>query len=725
MDTKWKSRTLLFGLLFLFTFGVSSLLVGLFEGHRYIEKSYFDTDQFYDEYNHFLMLLQQYELNVIPDEEIKKSITVSTEEIEEYRTRNGNLSDQIFNIKDTYDYRIKDAKDSGNQDIADVLISERDKEIEDITKVFNNEEYVIAKIKKEKEESVEDYFNQYKHNIVEFESYQSAYKYFLTNVKTGEVFTNMNIKSLDDFSDKGLLHIHQYNREAGFLSTQDGSVIWNDVEVKKSGLFEGKIGVVDRAGTIVTGQYENYGKQQMFFLIYVALGIISLLVSLYLFKKKSGLHRLFKENWNEMYNKLPIDVKFGLFIASLLATWMSLFIIGDTLHYSGHVYETIVGLFFITVVITLLIVAMVIQGNFLFTRYKDISYITHDWPKSLVYKLYIICKEAFLIKKLGTQFFILLLVVFGLGGITAACIVAPWFVIVLIPIVVVVAPFIFIMIKQLSYFNKIMIATGDIANGNLASDLPVKGKSTLANHSAHINQLRHGVKTSKQEQVKSDRLKTELVTNISHDLRTPLTSIISYTDLLKNPDLVEEDRRAYIDIIDRKADRLKVLIDDLFDVSKMASGNMELEKKEVDIVQLLQQSLAERDDTIQTSGLDFRVQKPDYPIIVTVDGQKIWRVFDNLLGNITKYSLEGTRVYISLRELENQIEIIFKNVTKYELSENVDELFERFKRGDASRNTDGSGLGLAIAKSIIDIHDGSLEIEVDGDLFKVIVKIPK
>jgi len=220
-------------------------------------------------------------------------------------------------------------------------------------------------------------------------------------------------------------------------------------------------------------------------------------------------------------------------------------------------------------------------------------------------------------------------------------------------------------------------------------------------------------------------LKTELITNVSHDLRTPLTSIITYTDLLKSDDLTEEDRHNYVEIIDRKSKRLKVLIDDLFEASKMATGNIELNKSEIELVQLLQQALAEYDEKIEQSQLQFRVTHDDQPIEATVDGQKLWRVFDNLINNILKYSLPNTRVYISVKNRPDVVEIVFKNVSQFELGDSVDELFERFKRGDKSRHTEGSGLGLAIAKSIIDLHEGEMDIGVDGDLFKVTITLNK
>lgn len=268
-----------------------------------------------------------------------------------------------------------------------------------------------------------------------------------------------------------------------------------------------------------------------------------------------------------------------------------------------------------------------------------------------------------------------------------------------------------------------MKETEQMAAGRLSNEIKIQGKSALASHAKNLNDLRDGVRTSISEQAKSERLKTELITNVSHDLRTPLTSIITYTDLLKKPNVTEEERNSYIAILDKKSQRLKTLIEDLFEVSKMASGNIELHKQRVDLNQLLQQALAEHEEDITKSALDFRVNTPDGPLHAYVDGQKWWRVLDNLIVNTLKYALEGTRVYVTLRQHNGEAEFVIKNVTKYEIGENVEELYERFKRADASRHTDGSGLGLAIAQSIVDLHGARMKIEVDGDLFKVTVNV--
>ena len=277
--------------------------------------------------------------------------------------------------------------------------------------------------------------------------------------------------------------------------------------------------------------------------------------------------------------------------------------------------------------------------------------------------------------------------------------------------------------KRMGYLNRVMKQTEDMAAGRLTSAIEVKGKSPIAKHAENLNDLRRGVEQSVKERAKSERLKTELITNVSHDLRTPLTSIITYTDLLKNPDLTEEERQKYVNILDKKSAKLKTLIEDLFEVSKMASGNIEILKQRVDLAQMLQQAVGEHEEDFKAAGLDLRVAIHEQPIYAEVDGQKWWRVVDNLLVNARKYSLEGTRVYVSLQVVSGVAEFAIKNVAKYELGENIEELTERFKRADTSRHTEGSGLGLAIAQSIIDLHGGQLKLEVDGDLFKVTVRV--
>ncbi len=368
-------------------------------------------------------------------------------------------------------------------------------------------------------------------------------------------------------------------------------------------------------------------------------------------------------------------------------------------------------------------------------RIKDWKYIQEEWRKGLLNKagqsakaqfiqIKISLKDAFLKTSTGAQLFIVLTIVFGLGLAALMVILNPDFMVAYMVLLAAIGvPLSMVLIRRIGYFNRIVLQANELAIGKLGPDVQVPGKSVLATLAGNMNVLKQGVTTLQNEQAKSERLKTELITNVSHDLRTPLTSIITYTALLKKEDVSNEDRIAYVEIIDQKSQRLKVLIDDLFEVSKMASGNVELNKEKVDLVQLLQQTLAEYDNMIKESNLQFRLPNMEIPVYAFVDGQKLFRVFDNLIGNVLKYSLENSRVYITIQTSGDHALISFKNVSKYEISENRDELFERFKRGDSSRHTEGSGLGLAIAKSIVDLHEGHLTIDVDGDLFKVAISL--
>jgi signal transduction histidine kinase len=212
---------------------------------------------------------------------------------------------------------------------------------------------------------------------------------------------------------------------------------------------------------------------------------------------------------------------------------------------------------------------------------------------------------------------------------------------------------------------------------------------------------------------------------VSHDLKTPLTSIISYVNLLKELHLDNESAGEYIDVIENKAMRLKVLIDDLFEASKLSSGQMKLDKNPSDVVSLLRQTMGELSYKIEESGIEFKTDLPDSPVILNIDGQKMWRVFDNMLNNILKYSPKGSRAYIDISDAEDKVTIVFKNVSSYSLNFDTNELFERFKRGDAARVTEGSGLGLSIARSIVELHGGKMSLVTDGDLFKIIIELKK
>ncbi|MDU1413094.1 MAG: sensor histidine kinase [Clostridium sp.] len=240
-----------------------------------------------------------------------------------------------------------------------------------------------------------------------------------------------------------------------------------------------------------------------------------------------------------------------------------------------------------------------------------------------------------------------------------------------------------------------------------------------------LERIQSGFKRAVEEEVKSEKMKTELISNVSHDLKTPLTSIITYIDLLKDEKLTKEKRVGYLDTLDRKAERLQYLIEDLFEVSKATSGNITMNIEAVDVVSLMKQTLLELEDNIQGALLNMRNNFPEEKVVLQLDSFRTFRVFENLVSNITKYAMPNTRVYIDIINKNDYVEIILKNMAAEEIKFDVDNISERFVRGDESRNTEGSGLGLAIAKSFVELQGGSLKIEVDGDLFKVIIKFQK
>lgn len=272
-------------------------------------------------------------------------------------------------------------------------------------------------------------------------------------------------------------------------------------------------------------------------------------------------------------------------------------------------------------------------------------------------------------------------------------------------------------------YGQILKTTSTLAEGRL--DIPIEGDAGIfAPVQEELVKIQSGFRKAVEREVKSERMKIDLVTNVSHDLKTPLTAIITYVDLLKNEE-DEEKRREYIGILERKSQRLKVLIEDLFEISKATSRSVTLHFMDLDIIGLLKQVELEYDRDIKAADLHIRWSLPGEKVILKLDSQKAYRVFENLLVNITKYALPHTRVYIDVEETEQEAVIRMKNVSAAELDFDTEEITDRFVRGDASRNTEGSGLGLAIARSFTELMHGTLQISTEADLFRVEIRFPK
>ena len=267
-----------------------------------------------------------------------------------------------------------------------------------------------------------------------------------------------------------------------------------------------------------------------------------------------------------------------------------------------------------------------------------------------------------------------------------------------------------------------------LAAGTLSHQVDTKGMfPALKRHGENLNAIGEGINRAVEERMKSERMKTELITNVSHDLKTPLTSIVNYAGLIAGEDTDNPRIREYSEVLLRQSERLKRLIEDLVEASKAQTGNLDVELSPTDACVFLEQAAGEYESRISGAGMTLCSAHPDHPVTILADGRRLWRVFDNLMNNIVKYGQPGTRVYLTLEDIHDFAVVTFRNVSREPLNLSPDELMERFVRGDASRNsaTEGNGLGLSIAKSLTELQGGALSLSIDGDLFKAVLHFPK
>ena len=283
-----------------------------------------------------------------------------------------------------------------------------------------------------------------------------------------------------------------------------------------------------------------------------------------------------------------------------------------------------------------------------------------------------------------------------------------------------------LMIRQAQGEQRIRDLTQILASGNLDVSMP-NGKHLATEREIldNINHLSDGLQKAVEKSIYDERMKAELITNVSHDIKTPLTSIISYVDLIKRENVDNENVKHYIEILDRKSQRLKQLTEDLVEVSKLTTGNVELERVPIDFGELLRQTIGEFEDRFSIQKLQVIDSIEEQPYMIFADGRRTFRILENLFQNIYKYAMPETRVYIDMKKEAGMIVLAIKNISKAPLNIDASELMERFVRGDSSRSTEGSGLGLSIAQHLVELQDGEFQIYLDGDLFKIVIKFPE
>lgn len=636
------------------------------------------------------------------------------------KENNNNLKKNQDDVEKLYINYINEATKAGDTEKVNLLVDTKNKRLQDLKK--ENEINISNSIKKLVANKDADY-KQIKKSL----SSKEDIKYYIKNKDTKEIHTNLEKSiNIEDYIKENALYSISFPQE---LHSRDYFVSMNNL-FKNSNL-EGYFIVPEKTNgySQIVSNYKYYNSIRQRLLFEGLLLVLSLALSLTIFiiylKNKNEMASIYLNKIIKFLEKIPLDLRVFLFMISLL--FMFVYFNNINFFYKPITSDHVFKLTFIAIMSFYWSINMVSFYRII----KDRDALSNQWKKSILYRMKFTIRKSFENKSTFTNAFLitmftsffgfficLTLVTIGFSGRSSVFL----FILYIVVYLIIYIPY---ALRKITLFDRILEGSEEILSGNLNHTIDEKGSGKLLRLASNINNMKIGFKKSIESQMKSERLKSELITNVSHDLKTPLTSIINYVDLLKREGLSKEEMEGYISILDRKTQRLKTLIEDLFEASKAASGAIELHIEKIDVAALLTQTLAEFDEKIKASSLTFRVKGTNKKIYANLDGKKTWRVFDNLINNALKYSQENTRVYIDLIDSDNKVTLTVKNISSYEMDFNVEEIFERFKRGDKSRNTDGSGLGLAIAKSIVELQGGKLDIEIDGDLFKAIVTFYK
>lgn len=489
---------------------------------------------------------------------------------------------------------------------------------------------------------------------------------------------------------------------------------WQNLELKMA--FAEKLVPTESAWSMYGVVQERFSQQVNTF---IALGVAVLFLAAYLFFRKDK--KLADQKIAQVSGRVWLEVKLVLLLFSfMLFTSFALQIYGRNLYKITALLQFVYYVYILvndlrynkTGVFRHNITYSMIQWYRKRERYKP-------FQKKLVDRFWIL---------LGIELFLLVsgMMLFMLSF--ASPIYYPFLFILVIFWIAAAVACICLYIKR---FRKTVEDVGEIVDqvsvmksGNMDAKLNLPLDSDLYETAQDLNEIQEGFSVALEERMKSERMKIELITNVSHDIKTPLTSIISYVELLEKEEELPEHVKDYIKILSSKSQRLNTMVQDIFDVSKAASGEMKLVIEKLDLVKLIRQTMADMDEDISASSLVFKLNLPNDPVLIQGDGERLYRVFQNLMKNALQYSLEGSRVYITLYRNDSWTTVVIKNTSKYELGDIGEDITQRFVRGDASRSTEGSGLGLSIAESFTEACGGTFRVTTDADLFTVEITFP-
>ncbi|MDD5945562.1 MAG: HAMP domain-containing sensor histidine kinase [Clostridia bacterium] len=677
--------------------------------------SYFDTDTFYAQYSQLVRSVVNTKLVFKSEENIKAGNALNEDKL-------------IYNF----------ALDSGLGEYAVYKATGEETQV----KFANPEDqaYFDERYNDYREQAIQDQLYEYDDAVKELERYTDFY-YCLVNTRTKSEISNCDARTISELSVNSYLD-GRYTKGKAVYDTEYYYTYSDDGKLMNYFYYDNYLDSVTRlllnnGYTLYVGIDDNveegdgvFAKQYQAFesrranapravMSAAVFGIIMISGIIYLVIVAG------KTSKNSQVTLLAIDYVFNdigtaLFIAAAFLSYIAAVRMVEAISYVGTEWISILkGL-----ICLLFMVDTVILINY-------VTSISRQAKKKVVFSNTLIGKflrliASFFKEKTFRIWIIICLIMFAfINCVLSAVAVMSNSVIPEIIIVIFDAAGVFFTARAMQSITKIMVAVKETSEGNFDKKVnPDDISPSLKNFATDVSNMQNGLKQAVGRAVKGEKMKTELITNVSHDLKTPLTSIITYVDLLKREELNNEKAENYVAILDEKTNRLKQLIEDLVEASKASSGNLAVSKNKINLKELIEQSLGEFEERIEASELEFKMNAPE-DVYIYADGKHMWRIAENLITNALKYAMPKTRVFIDITKSETEGIFTIKNVSVIPI-DNVDlkSLTERFVRGDASRTTEGAGLGLSITQSLSEIQGGRLEITADGDVFKATVRIP-